>query len=68
MADPRDSGSEDRRPEGRNRVAMLALVIIVVGILAVTFMQRQLHNASTLQDCVASGRTNCAPIDPAHAR
>lgn len=66
MADPRGTDFRNSGPNGdptgRNRVAMIALVVIVLGILAVTFLQRQLHNASAIQDCVAAGRTNCAPI------
>jgi hypothetical protein len=31
-------------------------------ILGVLFVMQQLRHAAAIQDCVASGRTNCAPI------
>ncbi len=36
------------------------VVILIVGVL---FVMQQLRHASAIQDCVSSGRTNCAPID-----
>lgn len=42
--------------------ALIGLAAIVVGILAVLFIIDRLHQAAQLQDCVQSGRTNCAPI------
>jgi len=38
---------------------LLALALIVVGLILV----RVLGDAGRVQDCVMSGRTNCAPID-----
>jgi len=42
--------------------ALVGLGLAVVLIVAVLFVMRQLRHASAIQDCVASGRTNCAPI------
>jgi hypothetical protein len=42
--------------------AVVGLVLVVVLILGVLFVMQQLRQAATIQDCVASGRTNCAPI------
>jgi hypothetical protein len=39
---------------------LVALLLVVGGI----FLIRVLGRAARLQDCVMSGRTNCAPIDP----
>jgi hypothetical protein len=39
---------------------LVALALIVVGLILV----KVLGNSARLQDCVMSGRTNCAPIDP----
>jgi hypothetical protein len=58
---------ESRRPARKEpdsrRSALLgflvALLLIVLGLILV----RVLGNAGRLQDCVMSGRTNCAPID-----
>jgi hypothetical protein len=42
--------------------AVVGLGLIVVLIVAVLFVMHELQQASAIQDCVASGRTNCAPI------
>jgi hypothetical protein len=42
--------------------AVVGLGLIVVLILGVLFVMQQLRHAAAIQDCVASGRTNCAPI------
>ncbi|MGD0104255.1 MAG: hypothetical protein ABSC06_09480 [Rhodopila sp.] len=44
--------------------AVVGLGLILVLILGVLFVMQQLRHASAIQDCVASGRTNCAPIAP----
>jgi hypothetical protein len=57
MAEPnRDEGGGSRR----NLIALIAILLLVLGgwLLA-----RKLGAASRLQDCVMSGRTNCAPIE-----
>jgi hypothetical protein len=38
---------------------LVAMLLIVLGLMLV----RVLGSAGRLQDCVMSGRTNCAPID-----
>ncbi len=50
----------DRRPWAS--LAGLALILVLV-ILGYVLMQK-LKAMSELQDCVMSGRTNCAPIMP----
>jgi hypothetical protein len=42
--------------------AAVGLGLIVALILGVLFVMQQLRHAAAIQDCVASGRTNCAPI------
>jgi hypothetical protein len=42
--------------------AVVGLGLIVVLILGVLFVMNELRHAAAIQDCVASGRTNCAPI------
>jgi hypothetical protein len=42
--------------------AVVGLGLIVVLILGVLFVMHELQHAAALQDCVASGRTNCAPV------
>jgi hypothetical protein len=49
-------------PKGSPLRAVVGLGLIVVLILGVLFVMNQLRHASAIQDCVASGRSNCAPI------
>lgn len=52
----------DDDPGGGPLRAVAGLGLIVVLIVGVLFVMGQLRHAATIQDCVASGRTNCAPI------
>jgi hypothetical protein len=53
---------EPRLPDPR-RAALLALVLTLLLVLVGVLLVRVLARAGRLQDCVMSGRTNCAPID-----
>jgi len=53
--------SEDSDGGSRGR-ALAGLVVIVLIIVAVVFVIGRLHQSAQMQDCLASGRTNCAPI------
>jgi hypothetical protein len=44
-------------------VGLAAIVALVIGVL---FIVHRLDQAGRIQDCVASGRTNCAPIEGPH--
>jgi hypothetical protein len=44
--------------------AVVGLGLMLVLILGVLFVMQQLRHAAAVQDCIASGRTNCAPIAP----
>ncbi len=42
---------------------VVAAVLLLAGLVAVgLFLSGALRSAGRLQDCVAAGRTNCAPI------
>jgi hypothetical protein len=43
---------------------LIALLLVVIGLILV----KVLGDAGRLQDCVMSGRTNCAPIETAPAQ
>lgn len=45
--------------------ALIGLLITLLLVLGGMVLVRVLGRAARLQDCVMSGRTNCAPIDPA---
>ena len=51
-----------RRLRHEWRYAVGVIVILVLAIAAIVLV-RELGSASKLQDCLMSGRTNCAPID-----
>jgi hypothetical protein len=53
---------QDDAPDGR-RSALLGLGIVVLLVVAGWLLFHFLRNTSRLQDCVMSGRTNCAPIE-----
>jgi hypothetical protein len=53
--------SDDEPPSHPLR-ALIGLIAIVAMIICVVFVMYRLHQASALQDCLASGRTNCMPI------
>jgi hypothetical protein len=53
---------DPREPHSRRAAVaglLVAIALVVVGLILV----KVLGNAGRLQDCLMSGRTNCAPID-----
>jgi hypothetical protein len=56
MSDP-----EDHEPTS-NRGALVALGVVAALILGGLWLSHVLGGAASVQDCVASGRTNCAPV------
>jgi hypothetical protein len=55
---------EDQQGSPLRAVAGLGLILVL--ILGVLFVMQQLRHAAAVQDCVASGRTNCVPITSNH--
>ena len=49
----------------RTRWAAVILLVLVVGGLFVLF---ELRDISRMQDCIWSGRKNCAPVDDPSGR
>lgn len=56
-----DSDDAEDPPTG-NRGPLIGLGVIVLLVLAGLWLMRVLGTASSVQDCLASGRTNCAPL------
>ena len=54
---------DDPEPPDPRRKALLALLFVVVLVVGGLLLTQVLRHMSQLQDCVMSGRTNCAPID-----
>jgi hypothetical protein len=53
--------NETDEPAG-SRGALIALGVVAVLILAGLWLAHVLGGAAEVQDCVAAGRTNCAPV------
>ena len=43
--------------------ALIGLVIVAVLVAAAVYLVHALRNESQLEDCLMSGRSNCAPIE-----
>jgi hypothetical protein len=56
---------DDPEQTGRHR-ALVELAVIVLLVIGVLFIMHRLDQAAKMQDCLASGRTNCAPIETQH--
>lgn len=65
MSDPESPQGE--RTDSR-RGALIGLLVILLLIVGGLLLERELHRQSQLQDCLMSGRTNCAPIDASAGR
>jgi hypothetical protein len=58
--EPDDDEAHDPPPRYR---ALIGLLLLVGLVAAVLFVVHELQESARMQDCLASGRTNCAPID-----
>ena len=58
---PHETGSHEPGPP---KAALAALLLVAALALGGWFLMRELRADARIQDCVASGRTNCAPITP----
>jgi hypothetical protein len=61
-----DATSDHDDEPGGNRAAILALGVVVLLILGGLWLTHVLGGAASTQDCLASGRTNCAPVSPSN--
>lgn len=59
-----DPPSETSPVPDSRRAAVAGLVITLLLVLGGLFLVHVLNRTGKLQDCVMSGRTNCAPIAP----
>jgi hypothetical protein len=60
MTEPAGSDDDDHGSPRRSLVGLIIAIVLVVGGY---FLVQKLKAMSELQDCVMSGRSNCAPID-----
>lgn len=52
----------DDKEDGNSRGPLVALGVVVVLFAVGWFLARELYSSGKLEDCLMSGRTNCAPI------
>ena len=53
----------DDEADQRRSAALIGLIIILALAIAGVWLVRELREKSQLEDCLMSGRTNCAPIE-----
>jgi hypothetical protein len=60
-----NEGSSETEDEADNRRtgALVGLIIVLALAIAAVVLVRELGKESRLEDCLMSGRTNCAPIE-----
>jgi hypothetical protein len=65
LAEPMNNQSEhgDDGADQRRSAALIGLIIILALAIAGVVLVRELRERSRLEDCLMSGRTNCAPIE-----
>ena len=62
MSDSKKRESRDEQ-DGRVTSSLAGLAFVLVLVIVGLFLVRVLKKQSDLEDCLMSGRTNCAPID-----
>jgi len=58
-----DSGEAADPDRARGPLGWVSLLVVAALVLCGWFVLRQLQADSKMQDCIMSGRKNCAPID-----
>jgi hypothetical protein len=53
----------DEEADQRRSSALIGLIIILGLAIAGVVLVRELRERSRIEDCLMSGRTNCAPIE-----
>jgi hypothetical protein len=53
---------EDQRQAPRSR-AVIGLILVAVLVVAAVYLVHALREESEREDCLMSGRSNCAPIE-----
>ena len=59
----RNRYEDDREADDRRTAALMGLAIVLSLALAGVVLVRDLGKEAKLEDCLMSGRTNCAPIE-----
>jgi hypothetical protein len=54
---------DEREADDRRTAALMGLAVVLALAVAGIVLLRDLGEKSRLEDCLMSGRTNCAPIE-----
>lgn len=57
-----DKSPDPQEPDTR-RGALIGLLVIALLVIIAYWLVTSLHEEGKREDCLASGRTNCAPLD-----
>jgi hypothetical protein len=57
------SGEDEATGADRRTAALAGLAIVLALAIAALLLVRELRKESALEDCLMSGRSNCAPIE-----
>jgi hypothetical protein len=63
-----DRFDDNRESDNRRTAALMGLAIVLSLAIAGIVLIRDLGKEAKLEDCLMSGRTNCAPIELPPAR
>jgi hypothetical protein len=55
--------AREQEDEARRTAALLGFIVILLLAIAGVVLVRELRAKSQLEDCLMSGRSNCAPIE-----
>ena len=59
----RNQYEDDRESDDRRTAALMGLALVLSLAIAGVVLVRDLGKEAKLEDCLMSGRTNCAPIE-----
>ena len=60
---PSDDKDPDEEGADRSTARLAGLAVILLLAVIALFLVQKLRSQSNLEDCLMSGRTNCAPIE-----
>ena len=60
---PHEDGEDE---QGRSLMNLAALVFVILLVIGGVWIAKVMQRHARLEDCLMSGRTNCAPIDTSH--
>ena len=63
MSDPRDDRHSEEGGSDSRRPALFGLLLVLALVVGAYFLVGALQRNSALEDCLMSGRRNCAPIE-----